>query len=82
MACPALTTSVTVAVWLRLPLVPLIVSVYVPAVVVDLVATLKVEVPEPVTEVGLKVPVAPVGIPVTLRLTAELNPFVAPMVAV
>ena len=82
LACPALTTSVTVAVWFRLPLVPLMVSEYVPAVVVDLVATLKVEAPEPVTDAGLNVPVTPVGIPVTLRLTAELNPFVAPRVAV
>jgi hypothetical protein len=54
----------------------------VPAVVVDLVVIFNVELPEPVTEVGLNLPVAPVGNPVTVKLTAELKPFVAPMVAV
>ena len=39
------------------------------------VATVNVEVPEPVTEVGLNAPVAPVGSPVTLKLTAALKPF-------
>ena len=53
-----------------------------PAGVVELVVTLRVEEPEPVTEVGLKVPVAPVGNPVTLRVTTPVKPFRAPTVAV
>jgi hypothetical protein len=36
--------------------------------------------PEPVTEVGLKLPVTPVGIPVADKATAESNPPEALMV--
>ena len=50
--------------------------------VVELVVTLSVEEPEPVTEVGLKVPVAPVGNPVTLSVTTPVKPFRVPTVAV
>ena len=39
------------------------------------VATVRVEEPEPVTEVGLNVPVAPVGRPLTVKATAALKPF-------
>ena len=39
------------------------------------VATVSVEEPEPVTDVGTNVPVAPVGNLLTVKLTAELNPF-------
>jgi len=42
--------------------------------------TVRVELPEPFTEVGLKLAVAPVGTPVTLKLTLELNPPREPMV--
>ena len=49
---------------------------------VELVVRLRVEEPEPVTEVGLKVPVAPVGNPVTLRVTTPAKLFRAPTVAV
>jgi hypothetical protein len=38
------------------------------------VAIDRVEDPEPVTEVGLKVAVAPEGKPETLKLTVPLNP--------
>ena len=41
------------------------------------VATVRVEEPDPVTEVGLNVPVAPVGRPLMEKLTAELKPFKA-----
>ena len=41
-----------------------------------------VDVPDPVTEVGLKVAVVRFGSPVTLRLTADANPFTAPIVTV
>jgi hypothetical protein len=52
----------------------LIVSGNVPVVTVAVVVTVSVEVPEVVTEVGLKVPVAPVGNPVTLIATAPVKP--------
>ena len=41
-----------------------------------------VEVPEPVTEVGLKVAVAPVGNPLALKATLPLKPLSALTVAV
>lgn len=78
----ALTTSVTVEVCTRLPLVPVIVSVYDPVGVVAAVATVKVDDPEPVTEVGLNAPVALVGNPEMLKVTAELKPFRADTVGV
>lgn len=62
-----------------MPLVPVIVSV-----VLDRLVTLmvRVEVPEPATDVGLKVAVAPRGSPETLKLTVPVKPFCAPMVTV
>jgi len=68
-----LTVSVTLAVWVRLPLVPVTVRVYVPAAVVLAVETLNVEEPEPVTEVGFNVAVTPAGAPLTLSPTAPLK---------
>jgi hypothetical protein len=44
--------------------------------------TLSVEVPEPTTELGLKLAVAPVGKPLTLSDTVPLNPATAVTVAV
>ncbi|MGH9208426.1 MAG: hypothetical protein ACRD1G_18045, partial [Acidimicrobiales bacterium] len=68
------TVRVTVVVWLKLPLVPVMVSVEVPAGVELVVETLSVELPEPpLIEVGLKVPVAPVGKPLTLNDTAPVK---------
>ncbi len=58
------------------------VTVYVPAGVVDNVDILTVEVPDPLTDVGLNVAVAPVGNPVALSATLPLNPFKAVMVPV
>ena len=47
------------------------------------VLTVRVELPEPVTEAGLKFALAPPGSPlVTLKLTVPVNPFTAPIVAV
>ena len=40
------------------------------AVVID-----NVEVPDPVTDAGLKLPPAPLGRPETVRAVAEVNPF-------
>ena len=76
-----LTTSVTVAECVRLPLVPVIVSGYVPAAAVP-VATVSVEVPDAVTEAGLNVAVAPAGTPLTLNDTLPAKPFIALTVAV
>jgi hypothetical protein len=70
----AVTTSVAVVEWIKSPLVPVIVSVYVPVGVEDEVVTVSVEVPVPGTDVGLNVPVAPFGNPPTLNVTAPLNP--------
>jgi hypothetical protein len=44
---------------------------------VELVETDKVELPELVTEVGLKMPVAPLGRPLTLKFTVPAKPFAA-----
>jgi hypothetical protein len=41
---------------------------------VDATVRLKVDEPEPVIDVGLKVPVTPVGKPLTDKATAESNP--------
>jgi hypothetical protein len=56
------------------------VSVYVPAGVLLAVEIASDEVPEPVTDVGVKLPVAPVGNPLTLKLTIPVNPLIAPIV--
>jgi len=44
--------------------------------------TVSLEVPDPVTVVGLKVAVTREPSPVTLRLTVPVNPFTAPIVTV
>ena len=57
-----------------MPLVPVIVTVYVPAeVALTFVVMVNVEEPEPVTEGGLNVAEAP-GTPLALRLTTSVNP--------
>lgn len=58
------------------------VKVRVPLVALLFTTTDKVDVPEPVTEVGLKVGVTREPCPLTLRLTVPLNPFTAPIVTV
>ena len=68
------TPNVTVVKWFRLPLTPLTVSVDVPAGVVLNVLMVNVDVPDPVIVVGLKVPVAPAGSPLTPRFTTPENP--------
>jgi hypothetical protein len=77
-----LTTNVTVAECVRLPLVPVTVRVYVPAAVEPEVATLIVEEPEPLIEDELKVAEAPDGKPPAVRLTAPVKPPTALTVAV
>src|SRR5260370_34722612 len=56
-----LTTSVTLVVRERLPLAPVIVNVKVPVEAELVVETLSVEVPEPLTEVGLRLAATPAG---------------------
>ena len=74
----AVTTSVTVVVCVRLPLTPVMVAVYVPGGVVVLVVTERAEVE--VAGLGLKVPLAPVGRPVTLSVTWPAKPLVGVIV--
>jgi hypothetical protein len=76
------TSSVVVAELVMLPLVPVTVTVYAPAGVVLLVVTVRVEEPDPLTDVGLKLPDAPVGNPLTEKLTEPLKPPEAVAVAV
>jgi hypothetical protein len=70
------TTKLTDAVCTRFPLVAAIVNGYVPNGVDDVVLTVNVEDPEPVTEVGLKPAVAPVGRPLIVKPIWLLNPLV------
>lgn len=69
------TVSVAAVVWVVVPLVPVIVNGYWPDGVEPLGVTVNVVVPEPpVTDDGLKFDVAPVGTPVTVKLTVPVNP--------
>ena len=61
---------------------PLIVSVLVPAVALRFTVTVNVELPEPVTEFGLKFVETRDGDPLTLKFTAPLKPFTAAIVTV
>jgi hypothetical protein len=78
----AVTLSGTVAVCVSVPLVPVIVSVTLPAGVLDVVVTVSVVFPGALTVLGLNVPTAPVGNPLTVKLTVPLNPFTAPALTV
>ena len=61
---------------------PVIVTVNVPAGVLELVVTDMVDEPEPVTDVGLKLALAPLGNPLVVKLTALLKPPEPVIVAV
>ena len=61
------------AVWLKLPLTPLTVIVYVRLLVFDSVSIVSVELP--VAGFGVNATVEPDGCPVRLRVTAPLKPF-------
>jgi hypothetical protein len=78
-----LTTRVTVAVWVRLPLFPVTVRVKFPVGVLELVVTLMLLVPEPPL-IGFvpKLAVAPVGSPLALKVTLPVKPFSGATVAV
>ena len=58
----------------KLPLVPVMVTVKVPALALQVLVRFSVDVPEPVTEAGLKFAVIPPGSPLMLRATAPVNP--------
>lgn len=73
------TVKLTVVEWVSVPLVPVMVSDELLRLVTLMV---RVEVPEPATDAGLNVAVAPRGTPETLRLTVPVKPFCAPMVTV
>lgn len=68
------TWKVSVVVSFVLPLVPVMVMVEVPVGALPETVRVKSEVPEPVTEVGLKLPVTPEGRPDADSVTAESNP--------
>ena len=74
--CREVTFRVTKAPWLRLPLVPMIVSWYCPGVVLEVGVTVRVLVPEPLG-IGflLKVAVTPVGSGSRLKVTLPAKPF-------
>ncbi len=78
----AVTTRLTVVVCVRPPLVPVMVSVYVPGGVVQLAVALSVDVPEPLTEAGLKLVVIPEGELLALSATVPLKPLSAPIATV
>ena len=65
-----------------MPSAPMIVRVYVPVGVVVAVEIVSVELPDVETDEGLKLAVAPVGKPFTLRLTVPVKPFSAPTIVV
>jgi hypothetical protein len=64
------------------PLTPVTVKVRAPLVPLRAAVTESVEVPDPVTEVGLKLAVTRAPSPLTLRLTVPENPLTAPIVTV
>jgi hypothetical protein len=72
----------TVAVCDRLPLVPVIVTVLFPLGVAPVVATVSVEEPDALIDVGLKLEVAPAGRPLAPSPTVPVNPFCAVIVTV
>ena len=76
------TTSVVVAVCDNVPLVPVTVSVEVPADVLDPTVTVIVELPAPEMVVGENAAVAPVGNPLAPSVTVPVKPFCAVTVAV
>ena len=76
------TTREVVVECVRVPLVPVMVSVEVPTGVELAVVTVSVEVPLPLIVAGEKLAVAPVGNPLAPRVTAPVNPFSAPTVTV
>ena len=78
----AVTVRATVVVCVRVPLVPVTVIVYVPVVVLEATVKVRVELPAPVMDVGLKPAVTPVGRPDAVKVIAEPKPFTMVLVIV
>ena len=74
------TVRLMVVVWVRLPDVPVMVTVAVPVAAVVLAVSVKVLVD--VAGFGLKAAVTPVGKPEAVRLTLPVNPLAGVMVTV
>lgn len=76
---PRLTVKLRLAEWLRAPLVPVTVMVYVPAGV-PFGVSVKLALPDPLIVLVLKTAVKPVatGGTLTLRVTIPVNPLIAP----
>src|SRR6266550_5976387 len=72
----AVTVKLTEVPCVALVAVPVTVKVYVPGAAVP-APTVSVEAPPAVTDVGLRVAVAPAGVPLTVRLTVSAVPLVA-----
>src|SRR5215471_577984 len=78
----AMTCRLVLALWLRLPLVPIMVIGKVPTGVDAEVETVRVELPEPVTDAGVNLAVTPAGRLPVLSATALLKPLIAPTLTV
>ena len=78
---PPPTVTVTVVVWLNVPLVPFTVTVYVPLLVLLATVIVSVDFPEVEIEVGLKLVVKPVGA-LADSVTVPVNPLRAVIVIV
>jgi hypothetical protein len=77
-----LTCKVTLAECVSEPLVPVMVRVELPAGLLPLVVTVSVALAPGAMEVGLNEVWAPVGRPLAVKFTVEVNPFNAPIVTV
>jgi hypothetical protein len=71
----AFTFTLTVVLCASVPLVPVIVSVYVPAAVEVVVETFSVQLPDPVIDPGLQLASMPAGMPLSTSPTVPENPF-------
>src|SRR5438477_6896276 len=71
-----LTARATLALWLRLPLVPVMTTVNGPVAATLVVVAVRVDVPLPETDAGLNDPETPAPKPVAERRTESANPFV------
>jgi hypothetical protein len=81
-ADPVVTVSVTLTVWLRELVVPVILSVEVPPGVLPDVVTASLELPEPLTVEGAKDTDVPPGNPLTPKFTVPLKPLSGEIVTV
>jgi hypothetical protein len=71
---PLMVSVTPETVWIRLPLVPVIVNGKLPVGVVVLDVIAIVEDPDVVTDAGVKLAVTPDGSPLTLNATVPVNP--------